>query len=353
MPNTSDIRIRSVRPLISPAILEDELPLDDAGSAAVQRARRDVARVILGQDDRLLAVVGPCSVHDPEAALAYAHKLAPLAQRLAPDLLVVMRVYFEKPRTVVGWKGLINDPGLDGSFQINRGLRLARKLLLDVTAAGLPIATEFLDTTLGQYYADLVSWGAIGARTTESQVHRELASGLSMPVGFKNRTDGDVQVAVDAILSARHPHSFPSLTHEGAPAVLTTSGNEHGHLVLRGGSRSGPNFDAEHVAQAAALLQEAGAPKAILVDCSHANSAKRFERQPEVAHDVAQQIAAGQRAIIGVMLESHLVAGSQAVVPGQPLVYGQSITDGCLAFEQVVPVLEELAAAVRSRRLAP
>jgi len=353
MPNTSDIRIRSVRPLISPAILEDELPLDDAGSAAVQRARREVARVILGQDDRLLAVVGPCSVHDPEAALAYAHKLAPLAQRLAPDLVVVMRVYFEKPRTVVGWKGLINDPGLDGSFQINRGLRLARKLLLDVTAAGLPIATEFLDTTLGQYYADLVSWGAIGARTTESQVHRELASGLSMPVGFKNRTDGDVQVAVDAILSARHPHSFPSLTHEGAPAVLTTSGNEHGHLVLRGGSRSGPNFDAEHVAQAAALLQEAGAPKAILVDCSHANSAKCFERQPEVAHDVAQQIAAGQRAIIGVMLESHLVAGAQAVVPGQPLVYGQSITDGCLAFEQVVPVLEELAAAVRSRRLAP
>jgi len=353
MPNTSDIRIRSVRPLISPAILEDELPLDDAGSAAVQRARREVARVILGQDDRLLAVVGPCSVHDPEAALAYAHKLAPLAQRLAPDLVVVMRVYFEKPRTVVGWKGLINDPGLDGSFQINRGLRLARKLLLDVTAAGLPIATEFLDTTLGQYYADLVSWGAIGARTTESQVHRELASGLSMPVGFKNRTDGDVQVAVDAILSARHPHSFPSLTHEGAPAVLTTSGNEHGHLVLRGGSRSGPNFDAEHVAQAAALLQEAGAPRAILVDCSHANSAKRFERQPEVAHDVAQQIAAGQRAIIGVMLESHLVAGAQAVVPGQPLVYGQSITDGCLAFEQVVPVLEELAAAVRSRRLAP
>jgi len=353
MPNTSDIRIRSVRPLISPAILEDELPLDDAGSAAVQRARREVARVILGQDDRLLAVVGPCSVHDPEAALAYAHKLAPLAQRLAPDLLVVMRVYFEKPRTVVGWKGLINDPGLDGSFQINRGLRLARKLLLDVTAAGMPIATEFLDTTLGQYYADLVSWGAIGARTTESQVHRELASGLSMPVGFKNRTDGDVQVAVDAILSARHPHSFPSLTHEGAPAVLTTSGNEHGHLVLRGGSRSGPNFDATHIAQAAALLQKAGAPQAILVDCSHANSAKRFERQPEVAHDVAQQIAGGQRAIIGVMLESHLVAGAQSVVPGQPLVYGQSITDGCLAFEQVVPVLEELAAAVRVRRGAP
>ncbi|MBK6296474.1 MAG: 3-deoxy-7-phosphoheptulonate synthase [Rhodoferax sp.] len=349
MPNTADIRIRSVRPLISPAILEEELPLSEAGSGSVQRARREVAKIILGQDDRLLAVVGPCSVHDPEAALAYAHKLAPLAARLAPDLLVVMRVYFEKPRTVVGWKGLINDPGLDGSFQINRGLRLARKLLLDVTALGLPIATEFLDTTLGQYYADLISWGAIGARTTESQVHRELASGLSMPVGFKNRTDGDLQVAVDAILSARHPHSFPSLTHEGAPAVLTTSGNEHGHLVLRGGSRTGPNFNAAHIGEAADLLRKAGAPEAILVDCSHANSGKRFDRQPQVAQAVAEQIGAGQRAIIGVMLESHLVAGAQTVVPGQPLVYGQSITDGCLAFDETVPVLEALAAAVRRR----
>ncbi|MBK9237814.1 MAG: 3-deoxy-7-phosphoheptulonate synthase [Rhodoferax sp.] len=349
MPNTADIRIRSVRPLISPAILEEELPLSEAGSGSVQRARREVAKIILGQDDRLLAVVGPCSVHDPEAALAYAHKLAPLAARLAPDLLVVMRVYFEKPRTVVGWKGLINDPGLDGSFQINRGLRLARKLLLDVTALGLPIATEFLDTTLGQYYADLISWGAIGARTTESQVHRELASGLSMPVGFKNRTDGDLQVAVDAILSARHPHSFPSLTHEGAPAVLTTSGNEHGHLVLRGGSRTGPNFNAAHIGEAADLLRNAGAPEAILVDCSHANSGKRFDRQPQVAQAVAEQIGAGQRAIIGVMLESHLVAGAQTVVPGQPLVYGQSITDGCLAFDETVPVLEALAAAVRRR----
>jgi 3-deoxy-7-phosphoheptulonate synthase len=269
---------------------------------------------------------------------------------MAGDLLVVMRVYFEKPRTVVGWKGLINDPALDGSFQINRGLRLARKLMLDITALGLPIATEFLDTTLGQYYADLVSWGAIGARTVESQIHRELASGLSMPVGFKNRTDGDLQVAVDAILSAQHPHCFPSLTHEGAPAVLTTSGNPHGHLVLRGGSRSGPNFDAAHIAEAAALLQKAGAPNAVLVDCSHANSGKRFDRQPEVAHDVAGQIAGGQRAIIGVMLESHLVAGAQSVQPGQALTYGQSITDGCLAFDDTVPVLEDLARAVRTRR---
>jgi 3-deoxy-7-phosphoheptulonate synthase len=351
MPSTSDIRIRSVRPLISPAILEDELPLGDAAAAAIHQARRAAAQVILGHDDRLLVLVGPCSVHDPESALDYARQLAPLATRLADDLLVVMRVYFEKPRTVVGWKGLINDPGLDGSFQINRGLRLARKLMLDITDVGLPIATEFLDTTLGQYYADLVSWGAIGARTVESQIHRELASGLSMPVGFKNRTDGDLQVAVDAILSAQHPHSFPSLTHEGAPAVLTTSGNEHGHLVLRGGSRSGPNFDAAHIAQAIALLHKAGAPSAVLVDCSHANSGKRFDRQPEVAHDVAEQIAAGQRAIIGVMLESHLVGGAQSVVPGHALTYGQSITDGCLALDDTVPVLEELARAVRSRRL--
>jgi 3-deoxy-7-phosphoheptulonate synthase len=350
MPDTSDIRIRSVRPLISPAILEDELPLGAEGSATIKAARKAVANIILGQDDRLLAIVGPCSVHDPEAALEYARKLQPVAQALSKDLLVVMRVYFEKPRTVVGWKGLINDPGLDGSFQINRGLRLARKLLLDVTGVGLPIATEFLDTTLGQYYADLISWGAIGARTTESQIHRELASGLSMPVGFKNRTDGDIQVAVDAIMSARHAHCFPSLTHEGAPAVLTTTGNEHGHLVLRGGSRVGPNFEAAPIADALALLAHAGAPAAVLVDCSHANSGKKFDRQPAVAHDVAMQLTAGQRGIIGVMLESNLVAGTQAVVPGQPLVYGQSITDGCLAFDDVVPVLQDLAQAVRSRR---
>ncbi len=350
MPTTADVRIRSTRPLISPAILEDELPLSDAAAARVHEARRAVARVVTGEDDRLLAIVGPCSVHDPVAALEYARRLEPLAQRLASDLLVVMRVYFEKPRTVVGWKGLINDPELDGSFQINRGLRLARQLLLDVTEVGLPIATEFLDTTLGQYYADLISWGAIGARTVESQIHRELASGLSMPVGFKNRTDGDLQVAVDAIMSAQHPHSFPSLTHQGAPAVLTTSGNEHGHLVLRGGSRVGPNFEAAHIAEAKTLLQQAGAPNALLVDCSHANSGKRFEQQPAVAANVAQQIAGGERAIIGVMLESHLVAGTQKVVPGQPLTYGQSITDGCLAFDDVVPVLEGLAQAVRARR---
>ena len=350
MPSTSDLRIRRVRPLISPAILDEELPLSEAGASAIDQHRTAIARIIHGQDDRLLTIVGPCSVHDTQAARDYARRLQPLAQRLQDDLLVVMRVYFEKPRTVVGWKGLINDPDLDGSFHINKGLRLARQLLLDVTALGLPIATEFLDTTLGQYYADVVSWGAIGARTTESQVHRELASGLSMPVGFKNRTDGDLQVAVDAILSAQHPHCFPSLTHEGAPAVLTTAGNPHGHLVLRGGSRSGPNFDASHVQEASALLQKAGAPNAVLVDCSHANSGKRYERQPEVAQDVASQLAQGQRAIIGVMLESHLVAGNQTVQPGQALVYGQSITDGCLALQDTVAVLETLASGVRARR---
>lgn len=347
---TSDIRIRSTRPLISPAILEDELPLSAAGAATVQAGRRAVADIIMQKDDRLLAVVGPCSVHDPAAALEYAEQLQPVAARLAGDLLIVMRVYFEKPRTVVGWKGLINDPALDGSFQINTGLRLARRLLLDVTATGLPIATEFLDNTLGQYYADLISWGAIGARTVESQIHRELASGLSMPVGFKNRTDGDLHVAVDAIVSAQHPHCFPSLTHEGAPAVLTTAGNEHGHLVLRGGSRTGPNYAAPHIAEAASLLAKAGAPSVVLVDCSHANSGKKHDRQPAVAADLASQIAAGQRAIIGVMIESHLVAGTQSVQPGVPLTYGQSITDACLSFDDTVPVLEKLAAAVRSRR---
>ena len=349
MSDTSDVRIRSVRPLITPAILEDELPLAPDQSAFVKQARRAVADIVTGKDDRLLAIVGPCSVHDPDAARDYARQLQPIAQRLEKDLLVVMRVYFEKPRTVVGWKGLINDPALDGSFQINRGLRLARQLLLDVTATGLPIATEFLDTTLGQYYADLISWGAIGARTTESQIHRELASGLSMPVGFKNRTDGDLQVAVDAIRSAQHPHAFPSLTHEGMPAVLTTAGNEHAHLVLRGGT-SGPNFEAPHIAKAQELLRKGGAPEAILVDCSHANSSKRFDRQPLVAAAIAAQVAAGQKALIGVMVESHLVAGNQNVVPGQPLVYGQSITDACLSLADTVPVLETLAAAANTRR---
>ncbi len=349
-PPTSDLRIRTARPLLSPAILEEDLPLPEAGATLIHQARAAVAGIVTGRDDRLLALVGPCSIHDPAAARDYARQLRPLADRFARDLLVVMRVYFEKPRTTVGWKGLINDPHLDGSFMVNAGLRLARRLLLDITAAGLPVGTEFLDTTLGQYYSDLVSWAAIGARTAESQIHRELASGLSMPVGFKNRTDGDIQVAVDAIFSARHPHWFPSLTREGAPAVLATTGNEHGHLVLRGGSRGGPNFSREHIAGAVALLTKAGAPPVVLVDCSHGNSGKQHDQQPQVAADLAAQIAGGSRAIIGFMLESNLVAGTQQHEAGRPLAYGQSITDACLGFAETVPVLEQLAAAVAARR---
>lgn len=346
---TSDLRISTARPLLSPAMLEEDLPLPDAGAALVQAARRTIADILAGRDDRLVAIVGPCSIHDPAAALDYARKLKPVADRLARDLFVVMRVYFEKPRTTIGWKGLINDPQLDGTFQVNKGLRLARRLMLDVTAAGLPIGTEFLDTTLGQYYADLVAWAAIGARTTESQIHRELASGLSMPVGFKNRTDGDLQVAVDAIVSARHAHCFPSLTREGAPAVLATTGNPDCHIVLRGGA-AGPNYDALHVSRAVALLTKAHARPVVLVDCSHGNSGKKHDQQPQVAADLAAQVAGGQRAIIGVMLESNLVAGAQKHEPGKPLVYGQSITDACLSFDETVPVLEKLAQAAAARR---
>jgi len=347
---TADLRIRATRPLLSPAIVAEELPLPDAGAELVTRTRRAIGEILAGRDDRLLAIVGPCSIHDPAAALDYAKKLRAAATRHERDLLIVMRVYFEKPRTVVGWKGLINDPRLDGSFQINLGLRLARQLMLDVTALGLPVATEFLDTTLGQYYADLVSWAAIGARTVESQVHRELASGLSMPVGFKNRTDGDVQVAADAIASARHPHWFPSLTREGAPAVLSTAGNEQCHLVLRGGSRGGPNFDREHIAKAAAVLKKASLPAAILVDCSHGNSGKKHDQQPAVARDLAAQVAAGERALIGFMLESNLVGGHQPLETGRTLAYGQSITDACLSWDETQPVLADLARAAAARR---
>jgi 3-deoxy-7-phosphoheptulonate synthase len=347
---TSDLRIRTARPLLSPAILEEDMPLGETGAALVHEARRAIGEILAGRDDRLIALVGPCSIHDPAAALEFARRLQPVAARLAADLLVVMRVYFEKPRTTIGWKGLINDPHLDGSFMVNTGLRLARQLMLDVNAAGLPIGTEFLDTTLGQYYADLVSWAAIGARTTESQIHRELASGLSMPVGFKNRTDGDLQVAVDAIVSARHPHCFPSLTREGAPAVLATTGNDQCHLVLRGGSRTGPNYGRESIAQAVALLQNAGAPPVVLVDCSHGNSGKKHDQQPQVAADLAAQVAAGAQAIIGFMLESNLVGGSQTHEAGRALTYGQSITDACLSFDETVPVLELLADAAAARR---
>jgi len=347
---TDDLRISDQKPLLSPAILADELPAEEAVLGVVDRGRRAVEAILSGADRRLLVVVGPCSVHDPQAALEYAQRLKIVADRLADDVLVTMRVYFEKPRTIVGWKGLINDPDLDGSFRINKGLRMARGLLLDVARVGLPAGTEFLDTILGQYFADLVSWGAIGARTTESQIHREMASGLSMPVGFKNRSDGDVRVAIDAIQSARTPHWFPSLTKEGAPAILCTLGNPFAHLVLRGGSHSGPNHTPEAVGAALRALETASLPRALMIDCSHANSRKDPARQPDVARVIADQIAAGERGIIAVMIESHLEGGRQDVVVGQPLRYGVSITDGCLAFSETVPVLENLAMSTRLRR---
>ncbi len=345
---TADLRIRATKPLLAPATLLAELPLADAHAASIAAARSAVAGIVTGVDDRLLVVVGPCSVHDPEAALDYARRLREIVPLYTGELLFAMRVYFEKPRTVTGWKGLINDPLRDGSYEIDRGLHLARKLLLAIAALGLPIGTEFLDTTLGQYYADLISWGAIGARTVESQVHRELASGLSMPVGFKNRTDGDVQVAIDAIRSAREPHWFPTLTRDGAPAILGTTGNVHGHLVLRGGT-AGPNFSATDLAYAVALLKKYRLPPHLMVDCSHANSAKNPARQPLVAADLAAQIAAGERAIAAVMIESNLLGGAQDY-RADPLVYGRSVTDPCLAWEQTLPVFATLADAVKQRR---
>jgi 3-deoxy-7-phosphoheptulonate synthase len=349
MTRIDDLRISQIRPLLSPAVLSEELPLPDDGARFVDRSRRAIEAILDGSDPRLAVVVGPCSIHDPAAALDYAHRLEPVASRLADDLLVVMRVYFEKPRTVVGWKGLINDPDLDESYHINKGLRLARKLLLDLTAVGLPVGTEFLDTTFGQFYSDVVSWGAIGARTAESQVHRQLASGLSMPVGIKNRTDGDVQVAVDAILAARHRHLFPSLTKEGAPAIFETRGNPACHLVLRGGTSTGPNYTSDKVRLALDALAKSGLPRALMIDCSHGNSERKPELQPVVADDVAEQVEAGELGIRGLMIESHLVGGRQDYAAGQPLLYGQSITDACLGFDETVSVLERLARAARRR----
>jgi 3-deoxy-7-phosphoheptulonate synthase len=340
---SDDLRITQVRPLIAPAVLMEELPLTAAAAEFVARSRRAVEAVLDGRDARVLLVVGPCSIHDTRAAVEYADRLCNLAERVRSRLLVVMRVYFEKPRTVVGWKGLINDPDLDGSYRINHGLRLARALLAELASLELPAGTEFLDTTFGQFYADLVTWGAIGARTAESQVHRELASGLSMPVGIKNRTDGDVRVAVDAIRAARAKHLFPSLTKEGAPAILETSGNPWAHLVLRGGAK--PNWDAASVEAAATLLREHGVLEAIMVDCSHANSERRPERQRDVALGSAAQRRAGQRALRGLMLESHLIGGRQEP-SARPLVYGQSVTDACLAWDATERLALELADAL-------
>ena len=340
---TDDLRISRVRPLLSPAILAEEIPVTTRGGECIGRARATIEAILDGRDARLLAVVGPCSIHDTGAALEYAQRLRELADRVHDRIFVVMRVYFEKPRTIVGWKGLINDPDLDGSYHINKGLRLARQLLADLADLGLPTGTEFLDTTFGQFFADLVSWGAIGARTVESQVHRELASGLSMPVGFKNRTDGNVQVAVEAILAARQRHLFPSLTKEGAPAIFETTGNRYGHLVLRGGSATGPNYSDESVGAALAQLCAANLPEFLMIDCSHGNSEKHPERQLDVLESVIVQRLAGQAAIRALMLESHLVGGRQELGKGA-LTYGQSITDACLAFDDTSRAIEALAA---------
>jgi 3-deoxy-7-phosphoheptulonate synthase len=348
---TDDLRIDALRPLLPPAILMEELPLGEESSATVAHGREQVQRVLRRQDDRLLTVVGPCSIHDPAAAREYAKRLFETRRELGEDLLLVMRVYFEKPRTIVGWKGLINDPQLDESFHINQGLRLARRLLLDLAEMGLPAGSEFLDPITPQFIADLVSWGAIGARTSESQVHRELASGLSMPVGFKNGTAGSVQIAIDAIRSAAHPHHFLSVTKEGVAAIVSTRGNDDCHLILRGGS-SGPNYDADSIARTERALEKSGLEPRLVVDCSHANSEKDPSRQPEVARAVAGQVAAGSQSIVGVMLESFLEEGRQDVKPGQKLTFGKSITDACLGWEGTVPVLRDLAAAARERRKA-
>ena len=334
---TDDLRIRRTRPLITPAILEEEIPIGAEAVQTVSAARRAVADIVHGRDARLLAIVGPCSVHDPAAVREYAARLAPLAASVAERVCVVMRVYFEKPRTTVGWKGYINDPGLDETYQVNAGLRGARALLADIVDLGLPAATEFLDTTFGQYYTDFISWGAIGARTVESQIHRQLASGLSMPVGIKNRTDGNVAVAVDAVVAARRSHHFPSLTKEGAPALLETRGNEDCHLVLRGGAQ--PNYDADAVASAIEALDVRGLDAGILVDCSHGNSRKDPARQEEALHAVLEQRRAGNGRLVGVMLESHLVAGRQDT----PVTYGQSITDACLGWADTERLIRRLA----------
>ncbi len=347
---TDDLRITGMNPLISPAVLAYYLPLTEQASELVADARAQADAILRGDDDRLLAVVGPCSIHDPEAAMEYGEKLKKVADDLKDDVFVMMRVYFEKPRTTVGWKGLINDPNLDDSFDINQGLRVARKLLLDLANKGIPAGTEFLDTISPQFIADLIAWGAIGARTTESQVHRELASGLSMPVGFKNGTGGSIQIAIDAIQSSSCPHHFLSVTKQGVSAIVSTTGNASCHLILRGG-KSGPNYEKSSIDKAAGMLRDNNLTESVMVDCSHGNSLKDYRNQPLVAKNVADQIAAGCKVITSVMIESNLVAGSQKLVGGlDTLAYGQSVTDACLGWEDTVDTLNVLAAAVRQRR---
>ncbi|WP_049621230.1 3-deoxy-7-phosphoheptulonate synthase AroG [Frateuria defendens] len=343
-----DLRIRAIQELPPPSALIAKFPATARASHTVKASREAVHRVLQGEDDRLVVVIGPCSIHDPEAAMEYARRLLTERERHAGELEIVMRVYFEKPRTTVGWKGLINDPNLDGSYDIDKGLHIARRLLLDINDLGLPAGTEFLDMITPQYIADLVAWGAIGARTTESQVHRELASGLSCPVGFKNGTDGNVKIAVDAVLAASEPHHFMAVTKDGRTAVAATAGNPDCHVILRGGKQ--PNYDAESVDQACTAIARAGLADKVMVDASHANSRRRPENQPAVVETIAEQLEDGERRILGVMVESHLVAGQQSLESGQPLVYGQSITDGCIGWDSTVDVLERLAAAVRRRR---
>ena len=349
-PNTDDVRIREIKELVPPAHVFLEYPLSNRAAQTTYAARQAIHRVLHGADDRLLVVIGPCSIHDYDLAMDYAKKLAKEAERFAEDLIVVMRVYFEKPRTTVGWKGLINDPRLDNTFRINEGLRLARRILLEINELDLPCATEFLDTITPQYTADLIAWGAIGARTTESQVHRELASGLSCPVGFKNGTDGNMRIAVDAIRSANSPHHFLSVTKSGHTAIVSTMGNEDCHVILRGGKE--PNYDAASVDAACAEIARSGLAARLMVDFSHGNSRKQFKLQMEVCDSVAEQISGGEERIMGVMVESHLVEGRQDLSPDKPLTYGQSVTDACINWDDSVAVMEKLAAAVRARRLA-
>ena len=345
---TDDLRINEIKELSTPQEVMREIPRTLTATRVVMAARNAIHGILEGTDDRLLVIVGPCSVHDPVAAVEYATRLAALRERLADRLEIVMRVYFEKPRTTVGWKGLINDPGLDGSFDINKGLRLARNVLSAVNNLGLPAATEFLDVATPQYIADLVAWAAIGARTTESQIHRELASGLSCPVGFKNGTDGNVRIAAEAVKSASHPHHFMAVTKGGRSAIAATSGNEDCHIILRGGSQ--PNYDAASVASAAVELTRAGVKPQMMIDASHANSGKKPENQPGVIADIARQLSDGEQRIVGVMIESNLVAGRQDVLPGTALTYGQSITEGCIDWQTTVPALDLLADAVAARR---
>ena len=349
MPRTDDLRIRELKELLPPSHLIREFACSDKAATVVAESRNALHRILHGQDDRMMVVIGPCSIHDTTAAMEYAHRLAAERERFKGDLEIVMRVYFEKPRTTVGWKGLINDPYMDNSFRINDGLRMARELLLNINELGLPAGTEFLDMISPQYVADLISWGAIGARTTESQVHRELASGLSCPVGFKNGTDGNIKIAVDAIKAASQPHHFLSVTKGGHSAIVSTGGNEDCHIILRGGKA--PNYDAPSVEEACNAIAANGLAARVMIDASHANSSKKPENQVPVCADIATQVARGDTRIVGVMVESHLVAGRQDLVPGKELTYGQSITDGCIDWDSSVRVLEGLAEAVRQRRL--